>query len=226
MRMCLKLCALVALATATAAYGKVISKAGDIVVVQAQDLPSAALAGGESMTLHALNNGLTYLYIEQHSLHRVVVMDVTDPTRIRQVGAVKIDEPVFDFGARAGFSGVLIRYRDGQRLAVMSFAHPRAPKITQLDEALAGSEAEAINENGLMMIAGAEAPGSETPRDYRVVDASATPSLQLLTTVRSVHAELGMYDTGTMFLLGQDGLTVVRQPEVELRNWLMSNYAD
>ena len=93
MRSCLKAFALLVLALATVCWAKVVSKSTDIVVLEPKDLPAEAQAGGESMTLYSANNGQTYLYVEQKQLHRLLVLDVTDPARIRELAMVGLDAP-------------------------------------------------------------------------------------------------------------------------------------
>ena len=49
---------------------------------------------------------------------------------------------------------------------------------------------------------------------------------RLLATVKNVQKEVEKDDTGTTFLLGADGLTVIRRPDVEQQYELDSNYAN
>ena len=53
------------------------------------------------------------------------------------------------------------------------------------------------------------------PRDFQVVDLSAPSKPTLLTTVKQVKHQVANNDMGTSFLLGTDGLTVVRRIRVE-----------
>jgi hypothetical protein len=52
-------------------------------------------------------------------------------------------------------------------------------------------------------------------RDYQVVDASNVANPVLLYTANRVTRTITRNATGTTFLLGQDGLTVIRRPRVE-----------
>jgi len=54
-----------------------------------------------------------------------------------------------------------------------------------------------------------------TPRDYQVVDISSPSEPVLLATVAQVKHKLVNRDTGTTFLLGSEGLTLVRRTSVE-----------
>ena len=52
-------------------------------------------------------------------------------------------------------------------------------------------------------------------RDYQVVDTSSPADPVLLATVTLVKQQVSNDQTGTLFLLGSQGLTVVRRPRVE-----------
>ena len=54
-----------------------------------------------------------------------------------------------------------------------------------------------------------------TARDYRLVDTSVPLKPTLLITVYGVQATITDPETGATYLVGRDGLTVVRRPEVE-----------
>ena len=54
-----------------------------------------------------------------------------------------------------------------------------------------------------------------TPRDDQVVDISTPSDPVLLITVKQVKHQVANSDMGTTFLLGSDGLTVVRRISVE-----------
>jgi len=225
MRSCLKMFALAALALATVSWAKVASKSNDVVVLEPKDLPAAAQVGGESMMLYPLNNGQTYLYVEQQQLHRLLVLDVTDPARISQVAAVTLDAPApFEFGREIGFSAALVRFEDGRGAAVMSFADPKQPKLTQVGTSLAGDGMESIDRDTFLTITGTSGAVSPAARDYVLVDSSNQENLQTLATVKMVKTTVAKDDTGTTFLLGKDGLTVIRRPSVELRHRLESTY--
>ncbi len=53
------------------------------------------------------------------------------------------------------------------------------------------------------------------PRDYQVVDISTPADPALLATVKLVKHRVVNGDTGTTFLLGSEGLTVVRRISIE-----------
>jgi hypothetical protein len=53
------------------------------------------------------------------------------------------------------------------------------------------------------------------PRNYKVLDTSNLSQPGLLATIPAVMQRLAKSDTGTLFLLNKDGVTVVRRLRVE-----------
>src|ERR1035441_829047 len=103
------------LASAAVAGGEVASQQKSIVLMQSTDLPQVARSAGQSMELYALNNGETYLYIEQQQLGRLAILDVTDPAHIKTVGIAQMNLPeAFDFAAPIAPSAFLVNFRDGK----------------------------------------------------------------------------------------------------------------
>jgi hypothetical protein len=71
-----------------------------------------------------------------------------------------------------------------------------------------------LGESGLLVTAQAHQYTPAVARDYQVMEVSGSIPTQL-TTVKDVkHRVMNDY-TGTTFLVGSDGLTVVRQLSVE-----------
>ena len=216
-----------ALASATIASAEIASNSRNIVVMQPQDLPQLARVGGQSMVLHPLGNGLTYLYIEQQQLGRVAILDVTDMARIRAVGSVKLDTAVaFDFAEPLGDRAILVRFRDGSGSAVMDLRKPNIPVFSPASPLLQGIDSGTVGSFGLLISSAPRAVGGPAVEDYRIVDSSTPAAPQLLDTVAGVQSELANEDTGATFLLGSNGLTVVRRPAVELQNYLQNSYTD
>ena len=216
-----------AFATAAIAHAEVTSKLKTIVVLQPQDLPQAAQVTGQSMALHVLENGLTYLYVEQQQVGKLAIFDVTDPGRIRPVGVVKLDAPgVFDFGETVNDSAILVSFRDGNGAALLDLRKPKAPVLSPATAFLDGTRAEKLGEFGLVMANDTKGTGTRLERDYSIVDASNPGAPQLLSTVRHVKKELVNESMGTTYLLGEDGLTVVRRPAAELAERLQSSYSN
>lgn len=81
------LCAFVA----TPSGAQITSQSKDMVVLLPHDLPEIAQSAGQSMALHALGNGSSYLYIEQQQFGRLAILDVTDPVHLKAVGVARLD---------------------------------------------------------------------------------------------------------------------------------------
>jgi hypothetical protein len=214
-----------AFASAAITHAEVASKT--IVVLQPQDLPQSAQVTGQSMTLHVLENGLTYLYVEQHQMGQLAILDVTDPAHIRPVGLVKLDAPgAFDFGETVNDSAILVSFRDGSGAALLDLHKPKAPVLSPAAAFLDGTRAEKLGSFGLVMANETKIAAVPLAHDYSVVDTSNPGAPRLLDTVKHVKKELVNESMGTTYLLGEDGLTVVRRPAVELTERQQSSYAD
>jgi hypothetical protein len=222
----MKTLSIVALASATLGGAEVASSSKDIVVLQPQDLPQLSRAAGQSMELLSPGNGRTYLYIEQQQLAQLLILDVTDMAHIKEAGVVKLDLPAaFDFASSAGPTASLIRFRGTGTCAILSYANPLHPTLSAATDPIHGTEAEPINRHGLLISESRIPSSTLPPRDYQIVDSSNLQSPHLLDTVRDVQQTVERGETGTTFLLGTNGLTIIRRPHQELRNWLESNYA-
>lgn len=78
-----------------------------------------------------------------------------------------------------------------------------------------GGATETLGESGFLMVNEPYNYVRATPRDYQVVDISSPSEPTLLATVAQVKHKLVKDDTGTTFLLGSEGLTVIRRPRIE-----------
>ena len=213
-----------AFATAAITHAELASKS--IIVLQPQDLPQSAQVTGQSMALHVLENGLTYLYIEQQ-MGQLAILDVTDPAHIQPVGMVKLDATgAFDFGETVNDSAIVVSFRDGTGAALLDLRKPKAPVLSPATAYLEGTRAEKLGQFGLIMANDTNGWGARVARDYSIVDASNPGAPQLLGTVKHVKQELVNESMGTTYLLAEDGLTVVRRPAVELTERQQSNYSN
>jgi hypothetical protein len=74
--------------------------------------------------------------------------------------------------------------------------------------------AETLGQSGLLVTSEAHNYIPAVARDYKVIDIAASYPTQL-TTVKDVKHRVTNDETGTTFLLGSNGLTVVRRLNVE-----------
>jgi hypothetical protein len=207
------------LAITFSAHAAVKSHSGSMIVEQLSDLPESAHNATNAMYLHETSAGEEILYLEQRDGKRLAVLDVTDPTRIRTVSQVNLDAPAaYDFVRDLGDSAALIRYRDNSGVAVLSFKQYKRPALSSAPALANASTYESPEQAGLLV----ESTGTlqqleSSTASYSIVDLSpANPAV--LANVNHVRQRLFLQETGTLFLLNDQGLTVVRQPQVEVEH--------
>jgi hypothetical protein len=197
------------------AEAEIHSKSNDLVVMEARDLPEQAQTPGNSLFLHSDNAGRTYLYVEQQQGARLSVFDVTDPARIKLVVSTPLAaQGAFDFVRPLGYSAELVYFRDSQKEAVLDVRKARRPVLRMIPATTDLGPAEPLGESGFLGTARAHTYTPAVARDYQVIDAAGPIPTQLATVNDVKHRVTNDY-TGTTFLLGTDGLTVVRQLSVE-----------
>jgi hypothetical protein len=179
--------------------------------------PIAATADAQDLMLHADDNGSTFLYVEQQQGAVLSVYDVTDPARIKLDASVQTGaRGSYDFVGALGNSE-LIAFRDGSGSGVIDLQKAKAPKLAMI----AGSvpaETEKLGDSGYLASSFEKAAPIATPaaqpREVQVVETAAAAP-RVVSTVASVTKQVARPETGTTFLLGQDGITVVRQIATE-----------
>jgi hypothetical protein len=187
-----------------------------LVVMQPADLPQAAREAGQSMVLHRTSDGSTYLYIEQQQEHRIVVLDVTNPAHIQAVSTIAVDLPfVFDFDRDLGDKAVLIRFRDDHSVSLLDLHQPTHPSLAPADLLLQSHVANGPGVADFLRTTGPALHATHAAHDYRVVDSADPVKPRLLATVSQVQQQLSNSLMGTTYLLGSNGLTVVRQLDIE-----------
>ena len=183
-----------------------------IVVESPSDLPELAQGRGEAMYLHRTNEGRAILYIEREQGRTLAVLDVSDPATIKGVGQVSLDAPAaYDFVQDLAESAVLIHYRNHSGFAVIGFKDYRQPVLKSEPAYLHPASAEPEGSSGLLLVSGSRA--SATPArepEYEVLNISNPSNPKPLATIQGVIQRLDRPSTGTVFLLNNQGLTVVR----------------
>jgi hypothetical protein len=146
------------------------------------------------------------------------VLNVTDPKRIKMIAAVPLSAPApFDFVGPVGGSSILVRFRNNEGMAVLDLKHARLPVLSKVNGLQSSGPVEPFGETAFLARSAELIEQPAHPRDYQVVDTSHADSPVLLDTVRMVSCKLAREETGTMFLLGSEGLTIIRRPHVELQ---------
>lgn len=195
------------------AHAKTQSKS--VVVESSSSLPEIAQRQSEAMYLYDTEHGQTVLYLEQNAGRTLAILDVTDPARIRAIGQVSVDaRGPYDFVRAASDSGALVEYRDHSGFAVIDLKKYKHPVLVETQWQYP-ARAETLGSNSLLL-ASTTTPSVPAPDpEYQVVGVSNTGKPVTLATIGGVQERLDRQDTGTIFLLGSDGVTVVRRPHVE-----------
>ena len=198
------------------AQAEIHSKSNELIVVQPKDLPEVAQTPGNSFFLFSDNSGSTFLYVEQQQGARLSVFDVTDPSKVKLVSSTTLSGPgTFDFVRPLDGHAELIRYRDNKSVAVLDLHKVKSPTVHMINALSEPGATESLGETGFLMVNEPYNYVRATPRDFQVVDISSPSDPVLLATVSQVKHKLVNGDTGTTFLLGSEGLTIVRRTSVE-----------
>lgn len=185
-----------------------------IVVESPQYLPELAQRKTEAMYLHESGDGRTVLYLEQDQGRTLALLDVSDPSTIRALAQVPVGAASpYDFVQDVGDSAALIRYRDHAGYAVINFKKFKHPVLFEAKQLSAGTEAETLGRNALLMTAATRI--ADPDPQYQVVDISNPCQPVVLASIEGVLQRLDKPDTGTVFLLGNAGLTVIRNLKLE-----------
>ena len=192
------------------------SKSGDIVVMEPQNLPEAAQVGGNSFFVHPTNDGSFYLYVEQQNGARLAVFDVTNPAHVKTISVTPLTVAgPFDFVRSLDGNAELIRFRDGKGVAVLDMHKAAHPTVRMVSGLMNPGQTQSLGETGFLGVNEPYNYVRAVPRDFQVVDISTPENPILLTTVKQVKHQVANNELGTTFLLGSDGLTVIRRISVE-----------
>jgi hypothetical protein len=188
-----------------------------IIVESPDNLPVLAQADADAMYLHDTTDGRTFLYVEVQNGQQLTVWDVTDPARIERSAQTTIPaNSAFDFVKSVGDEDALIQYRNGSGLALLNFKHYKHPVLVNSSALENADTSEALGQTALLVTPNeARIHPFSDPRNYKVVDTSKSSKPEMLATVSEVKQRLSKSDTGTLFLLNKDGVTVVRRLRVE-----------
>jgi hypothetical protein len=193
------------------------SHSGHLIIEQPADLPEMARTPGQALFLYQAGDGEIYLYVEQQNGARLAVFDVTDPAKIKAAASVPVQAPgAFDFVRYLNDRAELVRFRDTGQLAELDLREPKSPTLKITNTLREPAHTESLGQTGLVMInTHYHYVGGAVAHDYRVADVSTPAHRTPLATIKQVKHKVVNEETGTTYLLGSDGLTVVRRPRVE-----------
>ena len=201
-----------------AAQSETGSNSKNIVIEHPTALPAQASESGIAFQLFTESgDGSAYLYIEQRSGRQLSILNVTDPAHVTVVRTVSLNvSGPFDFAQPLKESAILLRFRNSSDEAVLDLRKPKDPTLVPLSGSPYAGAITPLGDSAILM---PDAPLIEThasPSDYEIIDASSPAHPVLLYTAKQIEAATTRTATGTTFLLGADGLTIIRQPRVEL----------
>lgn len=201
---------------ACTAVAQIVSHSKDVVIEQPANLPELAQKPGIAFYLNTEGgDGSAYLYIEQQNGQRLTVFDVTDLARVKMIRTVNLAVPgPFKFAENVGGSYIVLRSQDNQEVAVLNVHKAKMPVLQSIDTFQHSGRVLPIGRATFLMTNDRPLKTEPVSQDYRVVDLSRSSS-SVLYTAKLVRATITREETGTMFLLGSDGLTIIRHPEVE-----------
>ena len=191
------------------------SHSGNLIVEQPANLPEMAQTPGQALFLYQAGDGKTYLYVEQNDGAQLAIFDVTDPAKIKAAASVPVKAPgAFEFVRYLNDRTELVRFRASGKLAELDLHQPKNPTLNTGDS-LAKGHTEALGQTGLIMSNGHYRYVGAEAHDYHLVDVSNPAGPTPVATIKQVKHKLVNEETGTTYLLGSDGLTVIRRPRVE-----------
>jgi hypothetical protein len=107
-------------------------------------------------------------------------------------------------------SAVLIHYRNRLGFAIISFKDYKQPTLKNEPDYLRPASAQSYGSNGVLMVSSNNSTAAAGDTQYEVVSISDPASPKPLATIPAVMQRLDREQTGTIFLLTDSGLTVVR----------------
>ncbi len=220
------LAALTALALAASCASATSRPHSNSIVVETPSaLPVLLQTGAEAMYLHSTGDGRTLLYIETQAGTSLSVLDVSNLARIHSVAQAPLAaRGPYDFVQDVGDNGVLIRYRDGSGVALVDLSRKTAPVIVEEPALQHASGAQTFGRTGLLLTSDrALATSPHRLQTYYIMDTEEITRPSLLATVPAVAQQLTRPDTGTLFLLNSNGVTVVRRPALEQADNIAEN---
>jgi uncharacterized secreted protein with C-terminal beta-propeller domain len=192
------------------------SHSGNQIVVEPADLPEMAKNPGQSLFLYKTPDGGTYLYVEQQNGARLAIFDVSDPAKIKAAALIALDAPeAFDFVRYLDDRTELVRFRDSGRRAELDLRNPKNPILKTTNSLSGPGHTESLGQTGLIMINGHYRYVGSEGHDYNLIDVSNPAHPIPIATIKQVKHKVVNEETGTTYLLGSDGLTVIRRPRVE-----------
>jgi hypothetical protein len=178
--------------------------------------PHYATSDAEDLMLHSVKNGSTYLYVEQEQGAMLSVFDVTNPAHMKLEASIQTGaHGAFDFAGAVG-DNELIVFRDGSGNATLDLHRAKAPRL--MIDGRSATTTELLGTSGYLESTFQPIAPVASEAQSVQVGATMAAASHVVDTVSDVTRQVSRPETGTIFLLGQRGVTVVRQVDVERRH--------
>jgi len=179
--------------------------------------PALAEENAEAIYLHKTGDGRALLYIEQQKGSGLSVLDVTDPANVRRFANTSFPNPsTFQFVRDVNDDAALIRYENGSGFAVLNFKDSRHPVLETTLVFAQATNPEMLGQTGMLVtVAQNSSDPAGDPKTYQVLDTANASASGLMATIPDVTQRTTNSDTGTLFLLNRNGVTMIRRPRVE-----------
>lgn len=179
--------------------------------------PVLAAENAQAIYLHKTSDGSALLYIEEQGGRGLSVLNVTDPAHVTRVAHTTLStRSAFDFVRNVNDNVALIRYEDGSGVALLNMKNSRHPALETAPALAEAAFSERIGQTGMLTtVAEHSTTHVAAPKTFYVLDTADASDPGLLATIPAVRQQIENDDTGTLFLLNSDGVTMVRRLRVE-----------
>jgi hypothetical protein len=212
-----------------AADAQATSHAQDVIIETSAALPVESRQPANAFYLNTNSgDGKAYLYIEQQSGKNLVVLDVTDLAHIKVVRSMDLSfsEP-FRFAEELNNSYVVLRSINQKEMALLNTHKAKSPVLEAVDAFQHADHVQSIGSSTFLLASAHGAPSvSSTLQEYQVVESTKRTGFSILYSTKGVIASISRDETGTIFLLGSEGLTVIRTPEKEAEYEALQRYTN
>jgi hypothetical protein len=185
-----------------------------LIVQSLSSKPEFARNASQDLLLRADDQGSTYLYVEQGDGAILAVFDVTDPDHMKLTTSVAMEgHGAYDFVTPIGNSDELVSFRDGSGTAVVDFRKSKRPHLSAMKTASDGA-IEPLGTAGYLSSSISQShTAAPLSRDVQLVETGRSP--HVLSTLTGVSRQVNRPETGTIFLLAEGKVTVIRQRDAE-----------
>ncbi len=176
----------------------------------------------QDLLLRADGNGSIYLYVEQQQGALLAIFNVTNPEDMKLVASTSTKaHGAYDFVAPVK-DGELVSFRDGSGTALLDLHKPKAPRLAVSAKPVAYAVCPTCSS---LMVSGPQRQDqsqselqmdpSIQPRNVQFVSSGRHP--RVLASLSNVTRLADRTETGTVFLLADGKVNVVRSHSAELQ---------